>query len=134
MEPALSNRFFRRAFKIATSHLQSPEVLVSYHAALIVRGGNVISAGVNTNKRHMFVKLHNFEEHNGIHAECAAILAARKKVDLTGCTAYVLRVLRDGRSIAMSRPCEKCEVVLRDFGIKKVYYTQDGGGFDVLKF
>ena len=51
------------------------------------------------------------------HAEARAI----RKAD-TGSTLYVARVTRDGKW-AMSKPCKTCQTLIRNKGIKKVYYT-----------
>jgi len=39
-----------------------------------------------------------------------------------GATLWVARVLRDG-SWAMAKPCKHCETLIRNKGVKKVYYT-----------
>lgn len=39
-----------------------------------------------------------------------------------GATLWVARVLKDG-SWAMAKPCKNCETLIRNKGVKKVYYT-----------
>jgi tRNA(Arg) A34 adenosine deaminase TadA len=51
------------------------------------------------------------------HAEARAI----RKADV-GCVLYVARVTRDGQW-AMSKPCKHCQALIRNRGIRKVYYT-----------
>lgn len=53
----------------------------------------------------------------GGHAEARATA----KADV-GSILYVARVTRDGQW-AMSRPCSKCQAIIRNRGIEKVYYT-----------
>lgn len=38
-------------------------------------------------------------------------------------TVYVSRVMKGSKDLAMARPCEVCQGVLRAFRVKKVYYT-----------
>jgi cytidine deaminase len=40
-----------------------------------------------------------------------------------GGTIFVARVSRKDRSLAMARPCGMCQVRLKAFNVKKVYYT-----------
>ncbi len=126
---ALTNKFFKFAYKNVLKHLKS-EKLISYHCALIVKGGAILSVGFNKSKRNSHVKIHNYPHFCGTHSELDACIKAISKTNsIDGCTAYVLRVLKDGKTIEMSKPCEYCEQVLRSYGIKKVYYTTYNGGF-----
>ena len=126
---ALNNKFFRFAFKVARDHI-SEEKLVSYHCALVVRGGAILAFGTNKNKRHSLVKIHKYYDHCGIHSELAACMKALKTYgDISGCSVYVLRILKDGKTIELSKPCEHCTGVLKSYGINKVYYTTSDGGF-----
>jgi len=40
-----------------------------------------------------------------------------------GATVYVARVSRGSGELAMARPCENCQSILKAFRVKKVYYT-----------
>lgn len=40
-----------------------------------------------------------------------------------GAVVYVARVMRANNDLAMARPCECCQNVLRAFKVRKVYYT-----------
>lgn len=40
-----------------------------------------------------------------------------------GATVYVARLARGTGELAMARPCECCQAVLKAFRVKKVYYT-----------
>lgn len=93
------------------------------HGAIIMKGGSVISVGVNRARNHPSVVSHPKQE-AAVHAEVAAIKSARG-ADLRGAVIYVARVLRDG-SPAMSKPCEYCQEAIAAAGIKKVFYTIDG--------
>lgn len=53
----------------------------------------------------------------GTHAECSAIMRAAK-----GDALLVVRIKKDGE-LSCSKPCSKCLKVAKDFGIKKIYFT-----------
>lgn len=90
--------------------------------AVIVQQGNVISVGYNRNfKTHPISKAF----HRTIHAEMDAIIGV-DRASLEGATIFVYREDRHG-IIKMAKPCEHCQLILNEFGIKKVFYTtQDG--------
>jgi deoxycytidylate deaminase len=89
---------------------------------VIVRGSKIVSFGWNDG-----VKTHTKSNHpfKSLHAEADAIISARRE-DLSGCSAYVARLRKDG-SIAIAKPCQFCEAMLRKVGIKQVFYTTDDG-------
>jgi cytidine deaminase len=77
-------------------------------ACVVKRADGAITYSVNEHTR---------EPSPGGHAEARAT----GKADW-GSTFYVARVTRDGQW-AMSRPCKKCQAIIRNRGIAKVYYT-----------
>lgn len=58
------------------------------------------------------------------HAEERAIRNAQALVgeDLSGMVLYVARSYKNGKP-AMSKPCDNCDRLIREAGIKKVIYT-----------
>ena len=50
-----------------------------------------------------------------------------KKRCVEGCDMYIVRVKKDRKEWAMSRPCKECWEVMHTLGIKKVYYTTAEG-------
>ncbi len=107
-------------------------------AAIIVRGGNVVSVGYNRRNFNGFVEYYTDLAKNrpgfcvSTHAEHEAILKAREKTDLRGCKIFVARLRRDG-TLAMSRPCTICQHVLYNYGIKRAYYSIDDETYGVMK-
>jgi deoxycytidylate deaminase len=85
---------------------------------VIVRGNTIISFGWNDGVRKDPRSNHPF---HSVHAEFAAVLAAKGE-NLNGCSIYVCRILKSGE-LAMARPCEHCEAMLRKISINKVYYS-----------
>lgn len=89
------------------------------HAAACVKGGRILSVGINKNTAPGRQWL------DGVpcseHAEVAAL---RQIKDTRGVTLYVSRVRKDGSS-GYSRPCANCQKYIAESGIKKVVYTDD---------
>lgn len=110
----MKDKFFKLCKKLLP-HSEHPQ---HKHAAVISYKSDVISVGFNKMKTSPRV----YHKWGRIHAEAAAILAAR--TDLSGCDIYVYREKKDGTP-AMSRPCPSCWLLLREVGIKRVYYSID---------
>jgi deoxycytidylate deaminase len=123
----ISNRYFRRAFKLVLEHPFRSDVL-SLHACVIVRGGSILSEGINTPIRSSYVMRFGPHPNCSVHAETAALLRGRNRgVDLRGGVAYIVRLRKKDSAIAMSRPCSFCQETLRKFGIRRVKYSTLGG-------
>jgi len=124
-----NHAFFKIALNDALKHPFRNEVK-SIHSALVVRGGNIISRGLNRPKRNVFSRLYSKHPRCVIHSEIDAILQARRKSDLRGAKIYVLRIRKDNAQVANSRPCANCMRAIKNYGIKKVIYTIDGNDFE----
>jgi deoxycytidylate deaminase len=105
--------------------------------AVVVDKGEVLSVGVNKyGKSHPLQKKYN--EHrrfftyeiptsHNIHAEMDALLKSRNR-NVKGASIYVSRAPYDKhQETGMCRPCGACMEALRDFGIKKIFYTSNQG-------
>ena len=124
------NRYFTIAFEKLKNH---PSVeLRSLHVALLVKGGRILSVGFNKRKKNKFIDIHARHPGCTTHAECAAILKVRKKIDLTGCKIYVARLKKNDHTLGNSKPCEMCQEIIKKHGIKKVYYTVESNKFDIM--
>lgn len=89
-------------------------------AAVIVKGGSVISVG------------HNRTESNpsayygqSVHAEFDAIRKARG--DLRGAKMYVYRFAREDHSLKTSKPCKYCQYEIAKAGISPVVFVDVDG-------
>lgn len=134
------NRYLRMAINQGMAH--DYEDNIDYkHCAVLVKGGSVVSVGFNKMTTNSFVEHYtdmvrgpNRDYLLSTHAEQAAILQVRNKIDLTGCKIYVARI-RPAQSkygkVGMSAPCNICEQVLMAYGINKAYYTIDDFSFGV---
>lgn len=77
-------------------------------------------------KSHPYLKKFGFHYNQSIHAEMAAIFKVKNKENLKGATIVVYRENKKGE-LAMSRPCEICQRLLREHGFKKMIYTTENG-------
>lgn len=82
----------------------------AHHVAILVGEGRIVAVGYN----------------KGVtHAEEMAV----RKLKMSGGSAarlYSVRIRRDGK-IGASKPCPNCESLLRDAGIRDVYYNDYDG-------
>lgn len=56
----------------------------------------------------------------------SALIPLINKEDLSRASIYVYRQLKDG-SLGMCRPCKACMALIKNLGIRKVYYTTYDG-------
>lgn len=130
------NRIFERLEEYA--HF-SPYKWAKLSAGIVYKG-NIIGIGTNSYKTHPFqAKYGRNEKSISIHAELSAIrdalrimpLEYLRKTDL-----YVCRIKHSDRSgpyiRGMSKPCSGCMKAIIEFGIKKVYFTNEIGEIEKL--
>lgn len=78
-------------------------------AALVKRTDGAIVVAENGNTKY---------PDPSVHAEAKVL----RKSDI-GCELYVVRVSKKDGSWCMAKPCKNCQVLIRNRGVKKVYYT-----------
>lgn len=88
---------------------------------VVVNKGKVVGLGYNKLKTHP----KSNHEWSMIHAEFDAILGVSAS-DLHNAEVLVYREKKNG-SVGLAKPCKCCEKMLREAGIKKVYYTNEMG-------
>jgi diaminohydroxyphosphoribosylaminopyrimidine deaminase/5-amino-6-(5-phosphoribosylamino)uracil reductase len=104
------NRYMEKAIELArTSRCRHK------HGCVVVKNGRIIATA--TNKK---VGDPSVEWRLAMHAEFAAVVAAGSQA--AGATVYVARVQADG-STGLSKPCKKCESMMKRSGIAKVVWT-----------
>ena len=99
-------------------------------AAVIHKGKQVLALGINS-----FEKTHTLQGEGVrqyLHAEVAALLKRRHYDDLSFCS---ITVYRESHGLpALAKPCSQCQRIMKDMGIKKVYFSiPDEPFFDVMK-
>lgn len=127
------HKFLKLAFEEAKSHPYD-RTLEYNLCAVIASGGKVMSIGFNHRGWNGLSEFYKVQGHaSTVHAEIDAILLKRKKIRFEGAKIYVARVRSDG-TVGNARPCEMCQHVLFNYGIKKAYFTTDTFPFiDVMR-
>ena len=123
--------FFRAADAVASlsDHNQSKLgcVLVDKHR--IVSSGHNSSTRCSPLQKKMDVsRFGSPDQHRGpVHAETACLLPLiRQGYDMSRADLYIIRRHRNG-SLALSRPCPGCMSLLRANGVRRVFFSVEGG-------
>jgi deoxycytidylate deaminase len=85
---------------------------------VIVKKDKILAIGFNKMRTHP-KSPHLFKT---IHAEFAAILSSNNLADLRNGDLYIFRQTQDGL-LANSFPCIYCQDVIKEVGIRNVFYT-----------
>ena len=127
MEITKSHRAYFKAAKAVSELSDFQRVQVG---AVAVYGHRIISTGYNTsrtcplqkkyNKFRFTIETCNHTEH--AETSCLKPLIGRKDIDLSKVRLYIWRNLSDG-SLGLARPCKSCMALIRDLGIRQIYYT-----------
>jgi len=110
-------RFFDVARKLSYKSNYKPHKL----GAIIVKGNKIIGMGFNKNRTHR----RSNNKWKTLHAELDAILNAGRE-DLNGCDIYVYRETKTSQ-MALAKPCSFCFQLIKDVGIKNIYYSNSNG-------
>ena len=135
-----------RFFSIARNVSLTSDFSRARVGAIVVEKNKIISAGHSANKtspvQYKYNKYRKFdipytEVHPKVHAEIAALapLLKRHDIDWSKVSIYVYRELKDG-TVSCSRPCSSCMFLIRQLGIRSLYYTDWDGSFvheEILK-
>ncbi len=99
-------------------------------AVLFDKKGKVISVASNSYRTHpVWAK---YTEFPFLHAESHAII--RRGLDnCSSLSLLVVRTLANG-NLSMATPCQQCQTLIRDAGIKNVYYSNWNGEIECLKY
>lgn len=127
----------KRFFNIAREVSLMSDFKRARVGAVVVEKNRVISTGHNSFKtstlQNRYNRYRDIEDTNAcvprVHAEIAALAPLLKQdVDWAHTTIYVYRELKD-KQVSCARPCKACAQLIRELGIKKVYYTDWDGSF-----
>lgn len=102
--------------------------------AVVVIKRHIVAVGANSTKTHPIQKKYNkfrFDIINNdtvhsLHAETQALLSVPHGIDLTEASIYTYRENAKGE-LVKSRPCPSCIELIKDLGIRKIYYTTNEG-------
>lgn len=125
----------KRFFNIAREVSLLSDFKKARIGAVVIEGNRVISTGHNSNKTSTVQCKYNayrFDDAHKcsakVHAEIAALapLINRKDIDWAHTSIYIYREHRDG-TITCARPCPACAKLIRDLGIRYIYYSDWDG-------
>jgi deoxycytidylate deaminase len=110
-----------RWFEVAKVIAQKIPTRVKIGGVLVYKG-KLINVGSNRiGKTHTRCK-------RGIHCELDCLLGIKRR-DLVGTELYLYRINSLGETLNC-KPCVDCQELLREFGIKRVYYTKWSYNFE----
>ena len=106
--------------------------------AVVCEGKTIISTGHNSTKTSPLQHQYNFYRHFNdyessspqIHAEINALsrLIGKKGISWDKVSIFVYRELKNGDP-GCSRPCPACMALIKNLGIKNIYYIDENGDF-----
>lgn len=126
-------RFAREASKHATytgSHRFSPMI-----GGIAVYKGSIVASAWNTDKTSPLQARYNryrFRANTPDKAHCETVLVQKLRwrfgdsIDWARVDIYLYREYKDG-GLGPSRPCPSCMAMLKEIGIKKIFYTTEDG-------
>lgn len=102
-------------------------------AAVIHKNSKVYSFGFNDGlKTHPLYQETGKVYNLGHHAELSALIGVRhstvKNLEIT-----VVRISRKTGLLTSSKPCNHCMMILKEFGIKKIHYSESDGTFKTIR-
>lgn len=127
-------KIFKIAREIATfSDYKGPHI-----GAVVVEGKTIISTGYNSNKTRPLQQQYNSyrefdNQTNIIHSQHAEISALShligKEIDWKRVSIFTYRELKKTKKKACSRPCKACMALIKDLGIKNIYFIDENGNY-----
>lgn len=94
---------------------------------VVVNKHKIISSGCNSDTKchrlqaKLDMECYKMHSYGKIHAETSALLPL-KRLDLSKASIFIYRETKDGKK-ALARPCPCCQKLLRQYGIRHIYYT-----------
>lgn len=106
-------------------------------AVVLDRKGNPVSIGFNSyTKTHPYqkllsdtVKMKGREMQFYLHAEINALI----RCNCMPHTLIVARIGVDDKTLGLSKPCPLCQEAIKQFSLKKTYFTNDDGELILLE-
>jgi deoxycytidylate deaminase len=103
------------------------------HGAVLVKGGSILSVAYNKDDYTSFASRFRPRDCGPAtrHAETECILGASKERS-SRADMFVCRINRSGE-FRLSKPCLMCHIIIKNAGIKRVFYTTNYGGIEMYK-
>lgn len=117
------SKFWDSLVRFAKVQKEFMQTRRQFHCCMIVDGNKVLSIACNSVKTHPLAARFYSHPEGGVHAEFAAILAARGlRADYSRCTLYVIRIDNNWK-LANSAPCKHCYKLIQDLNFKKIIHS-----------
>ena len=132
----------QRFFNIAKEMSQLSNLSRARVGAVVTSGKRILSASCNSTKtrplQFYYNKYRNFEDYKNSnsceHAEISALSPLiGKEIEWDKVSIYTYRELKNGKR-GCSKPCEACSKLIKELGIKTVYYIDEDGDFIKERF
>ena len=127
----------QRFFNIAKEMSQLSNFSRARVGAVVTSGKRILSASCNSTKtrplQFYYNKYRNFEDYKNSnsceHAEISALSPLiGKEIEWDKVSIYTYRELKNGKR-ACSRPCVACMSLIKDLGIKNIYFIDENGNY-----
>ena len=132
----------QRFFNIAKEMSQLSNFSRARVGAVVTSGKRILSASCNSTKtrplQFYYNKYRNFEDYKNSnsceHAEISALSPLiGKEIEWDKVSIYTYRELKNGKR-GCSKPCPACSKLIKELGIKTVYYIDEDGVFIKERF
>ncbi|NCQ51318.1 hypothetical protein GW796_05390 [archaeon] len=124
---------FPKWFRLAKNEAEKSEYRLKV-GCVVVKGGSLISKGFNSVTYRSIGSTKYTAWKESLHAERAALSKINKE-DIKGSTVYIYREYNVTGKPAFTKPCAQCAFMLRELGVKKVYYTHpEYPFFEIIKY
>ena len=101
------------------------------HISFLCIRNKILSVGWNSYRKTHQKAMECGALGNNIHSELSVIVHFPKNANIYRSSLYNVRIALNG-DVRLSAPCKSCMKLIAAFGIRRVYYTVDGGGFERL--
>lgn len=132
-----NHKKIHRYLDMAKEASKQSDFIKHHLGAVAIYRGSLLATGCNSCKTSPLQKKYNHEREymveasfantNSTHAEMACLSKIRYlDIDFSKVKLYVYREHKNGVK-ALARPCPACQKMIRDMGIKEVWYTTENG-------
>jgi hypothetical protein len=123
---------FDKLIKISNRLIDLPDSRSNKHFSYLLIRNKIISMGYNLSfTSHPIAHKYGYR-FDAQHSELKCLLNAPYPPSIFNrCTLINIRIMSNGL-IGISKPCPKCQQLLRDFNINRIYFTNREGEFERL--
>lgn len=121
----LYNNVIKCAMNEAKKSNYNPQI-----GAVVFKGKRIYGSGHN-GIRSSSISMKHKKWEESLHAEQAAMLNLDWN-KLKGCSIFVYRTNKNGQ-LAMAKPCDMCQKLIKYVGIKNMFYTTNDGEIKLEK-